>query len=339
MRPWCLVLALGLAVVLGCGGNVPNPAASEPEPELRSVRLPSVVVTGPAIVAHDFVVRNALDRPVHFSGVHATCGCTSARLTRQDLLPGEQATLHVELNLQGRRGRQLVECALHEPDGPPWRYQIETEAWPAFEFTPAQVLLGTMDVGDRRAAAVSRLVLRARVPELLPEVVRTDVPAALRASWGEPLVSSVQQFVEESRELRLTLAGGTASPQPGTAARVVLRQQGTEHQLVLPVHWQIRSVYVAAPARVVFRGAPETPARVRVDLAHREGAAFAIRGVQRSTDWFDAQVVTGPGPRRQHACEITVVGPEPARHAVGELRLVLEDEREPELRIPVAWLP
>ena len=56
-------------------------------------------------VSHRFVVRNAGHEPFTILGSSATCGCTTASHTAGTVAPGDTASVSVEFNPHGRRGR------------------------------------------------------------------------------------------------------------------------------------------------------------------------------------------------------------------------------------------
>ena len=53
-----------------------------------------------------FELRNEGDEPLQITGTRAACGCTTPKLSKTTLAPGESAPLEATVNLRGRSGRQ-----------------------------------------------------------------------------------------------------------------------------------------------------------------------------------------------------------------------------------------
>ena len=158
-----LLLALSLAA--------PPPPLSAPD----AVADRGAVRTGPPLV-HAFAVTNASGAPVHLLGVGTPCGCIAPALSREELRPGESATVTLALNtLTPAAGRQTwrgaVRYAAHRPGEAPALGQL---AW-------------------------------ALSAELVREVALTPPALALTAAGGAPV--SVGVVLTDSRARPLAVKG------------------------------------------------------------------------------------------------------------------------------------
>ncbi len=54
----------------------------------------------------DFKFKNSGTYPVTITRVHASCGCTTAKLDKMNYLPGEEGQIHVTFNFGSRTGHQ-----------------------------------------------------------------------------------------------------------------------------------------------------------------------------------------------------------------------------------------
>src|SRR2546430_1392077 len=57
-------------------------------------------------VAH-FKYENVGKTPVHFTSVHASCGCTTAQTQNEQVAPGEKGEITATFNIGGRTGTQV----------------------------------------------------------------------------------------------------------------------------------------------------------------------------------------------------------------------------------------
>ncbi len=64
------------------------------------------------IAKHDFVFTNTGDAPLIITNAQGSCGCTVPSYPREPIAPGEQGTIHVEFNSNGRTGNQTKTVTL-----------------------------------------------------------------------------------------------------------------------------------------------------------------------------------------------------------------------------------
>lgn len=64
----------------------------------------------------DFTIKNTGTELLVISNVRPTCGCTTAPLDRDSLMPGETANLHVSLNIGGSAGKLSKQIRIYSND-------------------------------------------------------------------------------------------------------------------------------------------------------------------------------------------------------------------------------
>lgn len=69
-------------------------------------------------VAH-FKYENVGKTPVHFTSVHASCGCTTAQTQKDEVPPGEKGEITATFNIGGRTGTQLKTVTVQTDDPDP----------------------------------------------------------------------------------------------------------------------------------------------------------------------------------------------------------------------------
>ncbi len=76
-------------------------------------------------IEHTFLIRNEGDRLLVIKRVHATCGCTTTRLSKRKIQPGSEIELVTRLSLKGRRDKQHKSIYVHSNDPKSPRYQLK----------------------------------------------------------------------------------------------------------------------------------------------------------------------------------------------------------------------
>ncbi len=64
------------------------------------------------VAKHDFTFKNTGDAPLIITNAQGSCGCTVPQWPREPIAPGEEGTIHVEFNSQGRSGNQQKQVTL-----------------------------------------------------------------------------------------------------------------------------------------------------------------------------------------------------------------------------------
>lgn len=66
-----------------------------------------------AVAEHDFVFTNTGDAPLIITNAQGSCGCTVPNPPKEPIAPGEQGTIHVSFNSNGRTGNQQKTVTLN----------------------------------------------------------------------------------------------------------------------------------------------------------------------------------------------------------------------------------
>lgn len=66
-------------------------------------------------VAH-FKYENVGKTPVHFTSVHASCGCTTAQTQKEEVAPGDKGEITATFNIGGRTGTQVKTVTVETDD-------------------------------------------------------------------------------------------------------------------------------------------------------------------------------------------------------------------------------
>lgn len=64
------------------------------------------------VAKHDFVFKNTGDAPLIITNASGSCGCTVPNWPREPIAPGEEGTIHVEFNSNGRAGNQTKQVTI-----------------------------------------------------------------------------------------------------------------------------------------------------------------------------------------------------------------------------------
>lgn len=96
-----------------------------------------------------FAFRNTGDAPLQIQRVHASCGCTTAELSKRVFEPGEEYTLEVAFRPQGQGpSNKHVTVTSNDPNQPSIRLRISADVVPPVVMEPARLMLGTIEAGQ-----------------------------------------------------------------------------------------------------------------------------------------------------------------------------------------------
>ncbi len=132
-------------------------------------------------IAH-FKYENVGKTPVHFTSVHASCGCTTAQTQNEQVAPGEKGEITATFNIGGRTGTQVktVTVQTDDPDLARARTVLTLKAviTPLLEIQPALVYWQNGEEPKpkiivakvNKAAAIKKLDVISSVPDFTAEV-------------------------------------------------------------------------------------------------------------------------------------------------------------------------
>jgi hypothetical protein len=103
-------------------------------------------------------IKNSGTEKLIISNVRPSCGCTAALLDTNQVLPGNEATLDVKLNISNRPGAVIktVSIASNDPKNPNINLNLKAEVHVDIEVTPGQYFtFNQMKVSEESVAKVT----------------------------------------------------------------------------------------------------------------------------------------------------------------------------------------
>lgn len=105
----------------------------------------------------DVVVKNVGDAVLKISGVKSSCQCTQARVENDNVAPGRQTILHVEMNPQRYHAdspRIQVLIVSNDPLNRAAILRVSADIEPEFVIEPMELDFGHMSVGEKQVLTV-----------------------------------------------------------------------------------------------------------------------------------------------------------------------------------------
>src|SRR2546428_12117189 len=144
-------------------------------------------------VAH-FKYENVGKTPVHFTSVHASCGCTTAQTQNEQVAPGEKGEITATFNIGGRTGTQVKTVTVQTDDPDPSHsttvLTLKAVITPLLEIQPALVYWQNgeepkpkiITAKANKDAAVKKLDVVSSVPDFTAKVDPGSAPNEFRIS-------------------------------------------------------------------------------------------------------------------------------------------------------------
>src|SRR6266566_271029 len=144
-------------------------------------------------VAH-FKYENVGKAPVHFTSVHASCGCTAAQTQREQVAPGEKGEVTATFNIGGRTGTQVKTVTVQTDDPDPSRattvLTLKAVITPLLEIQPALVFWQNgeepkpkvITAKANKDAAIKKLDVASSTPDFTAKVDAGSAPNEFRIS-------------------------------------------------------------------------------------------------------------------------------------------------------------
>src|SRR5205814_7911819 len=144
-------------------------------------------------VAH-FKYENVGKTPVHFTSVHASCGCTAAQTQKEQVAPGEKGEVTATFNIGGRTGTQVKTVTVQTDDPDPARsttvLTLKAVITPLLEIQPALVYWQNgeerkpkvITAKANKDAAIKKLDVASSTPDFTAKVDAGSAPNEFRIS-------------------------------------------------------------------------------------------------------------------------------------------------------------
>ena len=144
-------------------------------------------------VAH-FKYENVGKTPVHFTSVHASCGCTTAQTQNEQVAPGEKGEITATFNIGGRTGTQVKTVTVQTDDPDPSHattvLTLKAEITPLLEIQPILVYWQNgeepkpkiITAKANKDAAIKKLDVVSSVPDFTAKVDAGSAPNEFKIS-------------------------------------------------------------------------------------------------------------------------------------------------------------
>ena len=138
-------------------------------------------------VAH-FKYENVGKTPVHFTSVHASCGCTAAQTQKEQVAPGEKGEVTATFNIGGRTGTQVKTVTVQTDDPDPAHattvLTLKAAITPLLEIQPALVYWQNgeepkpkiITAKANKDAAIKKLDVASSTPDFIAKVDAGSAP-------------------------------------------------------------------------------------------------------------------------------------------------------------------
>src|SRR5438034_4399227 len=142
----------------------------------------------------NFKYENVGKTPVHFTSVHASCGCTAAQTQKEQVAPGEKGEVTATFNIGGRTGTQVKTVTVQTDDPDPSRattvLTLKAVSTPLLESQPALVFWQNgeepkpkiITAKANKDAAIKKLEVTSSVPDFTAKVDAGSAPNEFRIS-------------------------------------------------------------------------------------------------------------------------------------------------------------
>jgi len=106
----------GLAVLVTLSVCISLAAHAQPKLDLRKSEIDLGTIYSGALIRTPITISNAGTEPLTITNVRTSCGCTTVKQPTEALKPGQSATIEVEFNSAGFRGRAVKYVYLQTND-------------------------------------------------------------------------------------------------------------------------------------------------------------------------------------------------------------------------------
>lgn len=248
-------------------------------------------------VRHAFKVANTTDRPVKIVDVRASCSCTTSRLGKRDLRPGEVTELELAASVPKAYSKANLVCTLltDHPTSREWVYSIQFESLPRVVVDPHHVDLGSFKeadlTGDRALAKVAGsreltvdLFGPSREAADAGVSVEHDAGVSARLSPRAPARLVKDGLWHRRYALAVALDEGLDVGSGNQARSLTIMTADGAHASTM-LTWQIEQPIAASPASLHFGvvRTGEAPAR-RLLLRSAAGKPFRVISVSGGDD-------------------------------------------------------
>jgi len=298
--------------------------SGRPQIELSPAEVSFGTIDPYTLRTSDVVVKNIGDAVLSTNRVQASCACTQARFEKDEIGPGQQTTLHVELNPQdfhGNSPRIGVIMYTNDPINPVTMLKVSADIEPEFTVEPLELDFGEVPVGEER---VLKVHARQELDEQFEVTHVTTLLAGLDALYTE--VTTPDDNGRRRFEIDVMV---TPDARPGPLDGKLVVWTNIKRIPVINIPIKGRVVGVEAVPSTVHFGLVE-PARGEVARMILRGPyPFEITETYTEMDGFSMEVVDD-GPKMKHTVRIFIdKGAAPgSRHGFVNVTALANGKRE-----------
>jgi hypothetical protein len=326
-----LVAALPLVAQDAAGTAAAGPRAVVDEP---------VYDAGPVSpgdeVRHDFVIRNAGERPLEIVEVRPACGCTVADYDRT-IAPGESGKIHAVVDTTGFAGgiAKGLTVLTNDPDNPRLVITVKATVEPAVFLRPGFARF--IQPRDAGVGSVEQIVFTSTKDDL--EITDVQSPYPFLEVDARPATDDEKQEEGKGKQWVVTLSLDYDAAPIGALADYVrlTTNHPKQKEVTIPVSGFVRPLVVLTPETADFG---------EVEVAEKTEAALVLKNYAQRDMAISLDTASSLPPGvavdveptkegREFLVHVTLAPELPAGPFAGTIRLKTDHPERPSIEIPL----
>jgi hypothetical protein len=260
-----------------------------------------------------------------------------------ELGPGQETTLHFDIDLRHRKGPQQFVCRLVEEGGAEWTYTLETTLYERARFAEVgSTHFGMVDPGVQEVRE-THFYLCAESPQALPQEVsfRTNSDH-VRVEAGPGTIETNPDGIGVRKiPVKFRLRAPTRPGLESASVYATVAWPKEKQEVLAGVDWNVRTLISISPAQAYFGMVdPTSSGRIerRVTVRRPDGRPLVVKGVKASCP----QVRCSVQEPRDGPTAVLLLDLDPkevTKPLWGEVVLETDHPVQAIVKIPVAALP
>lgn len=279
-----------------------------------------------ALAEHQFVIKNIYGEAIRVGGVRSSCGCTTPRITKNDLAPGEQTSVVAHFNTDtysGQRGAKLT-VTFDKPYYAEVQLEIHGYIRSDVVVTPGQLAFGSIDQGS---AAEKKVTVN--------YAGRNDWKIIDAQSSSPFLACAVKEKSrvggQASYELTVQLADNAPAGYLNDQVTLVTNDQRAE-KVPVTVSAIIASEITVSPANLLL-GNLQPGQSVTKQIVVRGKKPFTISGLKSTDSSFTYEATNEP--KQVHLVPVTITAPAKPGKLLQKIVVETNDGQGPKAELTV----
>jgi len=319
------MLRFGVVVLTALWASTPAGAASWADAMFDELSKDFGTVSRGPLLTHAFRFTNRSAAPVHVASVRVSCGCVSAAPSQHDVVPGESAIIHVQMDTRRFNGPKHVTVYVQFAR-PAWdevRLAVQAYGRDDIMLTPNELALGKVKRGAPASAGLTISFVGNEHWQIV-EVERES----------NYVIPEVKELRRQGGEVRYELTVRLREDTPvGTwYTDLWLRTNESSTRMRVPLTVQIESSLTQSPAGAAF-GQVTVGTNVERKMILRGARPFRIADVVGADEQVSVQAGSAEA-RPVHVLTIRLQ-PKEAGDLLRTLRVVTDLQDEGEIEFPV----